>query len=121
MIRSPPTQHQLDLALRDSDSAVQLQPGYVKALMRRGQLLEGQGHLEKATDDYRAVIEIDPQHREANASCLVSLSFSLSLYLSLSLSLYLSLSLSLSLALSMCVSGYPNRFLLFVFPPLLNI
>ena len=55
------------LALADSDSALLISPGDVKALYRRSQALEGEGRLTEALDSVKMVLRIDATNKEALA------------------------------------------------------
>lgn len=46
--------------MEDCSLALELQPKYVKALMRRSQAYERQDKLEEALADVNAVLEVDP-------------------------------------------------------------
>jgi len=52
-------------AVDDCRVALNLKPGYLKALMRRAQAFERLDKLEDALSDYKAVLAIDPTNRVA--------------------------------------------------------
>lgn len=52
--------------------ALELNPDYVKALLRRAELYEQTEQLEKALDDYQKVLERDPKQTAAGQACAVS-------------------------------------------------
>lgn len=66
--------------------AVELDPHYVRALLRRAELYEKTEKLDEALEDYKAVLEKDPSVHQAREACMVSLSLSVNFgltYLSL--------------------------------------
>ncbi|NXI27695.1 TTC1 protein, partial [Sterrhoptilus dennistouni] len=66
--------------------AVELDPHYIRALLRRAELYEKTEKLDEALEDYKAVLEKDPSVHQAREACMVSLSLSVNLgltYLSL--------------------------------------
>lgn len=66
--------------------AVELDPHYIRALLRRAELYEKTEKLDEALEDYKAVLEKDPSVHQAREACMVSLSLSLNFgltYLSL--------------------------------------
>ncbi|XP_036342001.1 tetratricopeptide repeat protein 1 [Rhagoletis pomonella] len=52
-------------AIDDCSKAIELWPGYVRALMRRAKLCEQEDRLEDALADYKRVCELEPNQREA--------------------------------------------------------
>lgn len=70
-------------AIKDSTSALDLNPLYLKALMRRAELYEKNEKLEDALGDYQKILEMDPSQYAARAACLVSfeINFSTDQYL----------------------------------------
>ncbi|NWR46869.1 TTC1 protein, partial [Regulus satrapa] len=56
--------------------AVELDPHYIRALLRRAELYEKTEKLDEALEDYKAVLEKDPSVHQAREACMVSLSFS---------------------------------------------
>ena len=77
--------------------AIDLNPDYVRALLRRAELHEQTEKLDEALEDYKKVLELDPSQTSARQACMVSsltpgthqtgtvsLSNCLSLYLSVS-------------------------------------
>ncbi|KAJ7516583.1 hypothetical protein O6H91_22G064100 [Diphasiastrum complanatum] len=52
-------------AVTESTKALELNPTYVKALMRRAQGQEKLDHLEEALADMKKVLELDPANKEA--------------------------------------------------------
>lgn len=58
--------NQLNEALEDSNSAIDLNPTYVKALLRRAQIYhQMKDKLDEALKDYQSVLELDPKCAEA--------------------------------------------------------
>lgn len=55
-----------DQAIRNCTKAIQLNPTYLKALLRRAELYEETDKLDEALKDFQAVIDLDPKHVEAN-------------------------------------------------------
>lgn len=65
---------------------MELDPHYVRALLRRAELYEKTEKLDEALEDYKAVLEKDPSVHQAREACMVSLSLSVNFgltYLSL--------------------------------------
>ncbi|XP_051903016.1 tetratricopeptide repeat protein 1 [Hippocampus zosterae] len=58
-----------DDGIADCSRALELNPDYVKALLRRAELYEQTEQLEKALDDYQAVLERDPEQTAARRAC----------------------------------------------------
>ena len=57
---------QMDGALEDSNSAIDLNPTYVKAILRRAQIYRQKSDkLDEALKDYERVIQLDPKCSEA--------------------------------------------------------
>lgn len=54
--------------------AVELDPHYIRALLRRAELYEKTEKLDEALEDYKAVLEKDPSVHQAREACMVSLS-----------------------------------------------
>lgn len=55
-----------DQAVRNCSRAVELDPAYLKALLRRAEIYEETDKLEESLADYTKVLELDPIHTEAN-------------------------------------------------------
>lgn len=61
------------MAIEDCTKALQLNAAYEKALLRRAQLFELEEEtLEKALEDYQALMKLNPACRDAVASSQVS-------------------------------------------------
>uniref|UniRef100_A0A182MQI9 Tetratricopeptide repeat protein 1 n=1 Tax=Anopheles culicifacies TaxID=139723 RepID=A0A182MQI9_9DIPT len=55
-------------ALDDCTKALEYNPNYVKALLRRANLYEETDKLDESLEDYRKVLELDPGNSEARAA-----------------------------------------------------
>jgi len=55
----------LDEAILDAGKAIELNPKYVKALIRRAEFHEKTEKLDDSLADYKKVLEVEPSHREA--------------------------------------------------------
>ncbi|KAI4501113.1 hypothetical protein M0802_003916 [Mischocyttarus mexicanus] len=53
-------------AISDCTKAIELNPSYVKAYVRRAQLYEEVDKLDEALEDYKKILTFDPTHSEAN-------------------------------------------------------
>lgn len=53
-------------AIDNCTKAIELNPVYLKALLRRAQLYEETDKLEEALKDFQAILELDGRHLEAN-------------------------------------------------------
>lgn len=53
--------------------AINLNPDYLRALLRRAELYEKTDKLEEALEDYKKILERDPGHTNARQACMVSL------------------------------------------------
>ena len=62
-------------ALEDCSSAIELNPNYVKALSRRGQLYEDLDKPHEAMKDFNRVLEMDKSHAEANKAAMVGVCY----------------------------------------------
>lgn len=52
--------------------AIELNPDYVRALLRRAELYEQTEKLDEALEDYKKVLEHDPNQTSARQACMVS-------------------------------------------------
>lgn len=52
---------------------MELDPHYIRALLRRAELYEKTEKLDEALEDYKAVLEKDPSVHQAREACMVSL------------------------------------------------
>ncbi|XP_076362377.1 tetratricopeptide repeat protein 1-like [Tachypleus tridentatus] len=58
-------------AISDCTKALDLNPSYLKAILRRAQLHKTSEKLDEALTDYQQVLEIDPNILEAREACMV--------------------------------------------------
>ena len=63
------TQEEREKAVLDCAQALQLNPKYLKARLRRAQTYEQLEKWEEALEDYQRALEQDPGHREAHEAC----------------------------------------------------
>jgi len=54
-----------DLALKDCDKSIELDPLFLKAYLRKGNVLKGMKQMQKAMDVYEKALEIAPDNDEA--------------------------------------------------------
>uniref|UniRef100_A0A8C4V0W3 Tetratricopeptide repeat protein 1 n=1 Tax=Falco tinnunculus TaxID=100819 RepID=A0A8C4V0W3_FALTI len=59
-----------EAALSDCSKAVELDPNYIRALLRRAELYEKTEKLDEALEDYKAVLEKDPSVHQAREACM---------------------------------------------------
>lgn len=52
--------------------AIELNPDYVRALLRRAELYEQTEKLDEALEDYKKVLDCDPNQASAREACMVS-------------------------------------------------
>lgn len=52
--------------------AIELNPDYARALLRRAELYEQTEKLDEALEDYKKVLNRDPNHTSARQACMVS-------------------------------------------------
>jgi len=55
-----------DQAVKNCSKAIELNPEYLKAILRRAEIYEETDKLEDSLADYNKVVELDPKHLEAN-------------------------------------------------------
>ena len=65
-------QEEKKLAVHSLDKALEFNPSYLKALVRRGGLHEELGNLDESLQDYTKVLELDPCHKMAKQATIVS-------------------------------------------------
>lgn len=58
-------------AILDCNKALELNPNYMKALLRRAQLYKTTEKLDEALSDYQRVLQLDPNVLEARQACAV--------------------------------------------------
>ncbi|KFP88220.1 PREDICTED: tetratricopeptide repeat protein 1 [Acanthisitta chloris] len=63
-------QDKTEAALSDCSKAVELDPNYIRALLRRAELYEKTDKLDEALEDYKAVLEKDPAVHQAREACM---------------------------------------------------
>ena len=64
-----------DLVLKDCDASIAIEPSFVKAYLRKGNVLKAMGQTQKAMDAYSKAMELDPNSDEAKngyKNCAVS-------------------------------------------------
>ncbi|XP_048344413.1 tetratricopeptide repeat protein 1 isoform X2 [Sphaerodactylus townsendi] len=66
-------QDKKEAAIGDCSKALELNPDYIKALLRRAELYEKTEKLDEALEDYKNLLEKDPSIHPAREACLVSL------------------------------------------------
>lgn len=59
-------------AIRDCTKAIELDPNYVKAYLRRANLYEETDKFDEALEDFKKVLTFDPSHTESNCALRVS-------------------------------------------------
>ncbi|XP_042287578.1 tetratricopeptide repeat protein 1 [Thunnus maccoyii] len=59
-----------DQAISDCSRAIELNPDYVRALLRRAELYEQTDKLDEALEDYKKVLDQDPNHASARRACM---------------------------------------------------
>ncbi|XP_066446579.1 tetratricopeptide repeat protein 1 [Eleutherodactylus coqui] len=63
-------QDKTEAALRDCTKAIELNPDYIRALLRRAELYEKTDKLDEALADYQSVLEKDLSCRQAKEACM---------------------------------------------------
>ncbi|NXX92450.1 TTC1 protein, partial [Centropus bengalensis] len=63
-------QDKVEAALSDCSKAVELDPNYIRALLRRAELYEKTEKLDEALEDYKAILEKDPSVHQAREACM---------------------------------------------------
>lgn len=63
-------QDKKEMAISDCSKAIQLNPSYVRALLRRAELYESTDKLDEALEDYKSVLEKDPSVHQAREACM---------------------------------------------------
>ncbi|KAL8211705.1 UNVERIFIED_CONTAM: Tetratricopeptide repeat protein 1 [Gekko kuhli] len=63
-------QDKKEAAIGDCSKALELNPDYIKALLRRAELYEKTEKLDEALEDYKTVLEKDPSVHPAREACL---------------------------------------------------
>ncbi|KAG9346755.1 hypothetical protein JZ751_007072 [Albula glossodonta] len=57
-------------AIADCTKAIELNPNYIRAILRRAELYEKTDKLDEALEDYKAVVEKDPSIPHAREACM---------------------------------------------------
>jgi len=55
-----------DQAVKNCTKAIELDPEYLKAILRRAEVYEETEKLDESLEDYKKVLELNPRHVEAN-------------------------------------------------------
>lgn len=63
-------QDKKEMAISDCSKAIQLNPSYIRALLRRAELYESTDKLDEALEDYKAILEKDPSVHQAREACM---------------------------------------------------
>ncbi|MBN3281146.1 TTC1 protein, partial [Polyodon spathula] len=57
-------------AISDCTKAIELNPNYIRAILRRAELHEKTEKLDEALDDYKTIVEKDPSVTQAQEACM---------------------------------------------------
>ncbi|XP_068958571.1 tetratricopeptide repeat protein 1 [Petaurus breviceps papuanus] len=63
-------QDKKDAAINDCSKAIELNPSYIRAILRRAELYEKTDKLDEALEDYKSVLEKDPSIYQAGEACM---------------------------------------------------
>ncbi|XP_007948108.1 tetratricopeptide repeat protein 1 [Orycteropus afer afer] len=63
-------QDKKEMAVSDCSKAIQLNPSYIRAILRRAELYEKTDKLDEALEDYKSVLEKDPSVHQAREACM---------------------------------------------------
>ncbi|XP_054424074.1 tetratricopeptide repeat protein 1 [Pteronotus mesoamericanus] len=63
-------QDKKEMAISDCSKAIQLNPSYIRALLRRAELYENTDKLDEALEDYKSILEKDPSVHQAREACM---------------------------------------------------
>lgn len=63
-------QDKKEMAIGDCSKAIQLNPSYIRAILRRAELYEKTDKLDEALEDYKTVLEKDPSVHQAREACM---------------------------------------------------
>lgn len=63
-------QDKKEMAISDCSKAIQLNPSYIRAILRRAELYEKTDKLDEALEDYKSVLEKDPSVYQAREACM---------------------------------------------------
>ncbi|XP_038941300.1 tetratricopeptide repeat protein 1 isoform X1 [Rattus norvegicus] len=64
-------QDKKEMAITDCSKAIQLNPTYIRAILRRAELYEKTDKLDEALEDYKSILETDPSVHQAREACVV--------------------------------------------------
>ncbi|GCB84436.1 hypothetical protein scyTo_0025179, partial [Scyliorhinus torazame] len=59
-------------AISDCTKAIELNPNYIRAILRRAELYEKSEKLDEALQDYKTILEKDPSVGQARDACMLS-------------------------------------------------
>uniref|UniRef100_A0A671FQB1 Tetratricopeptide repeat protein 1 n=1 Tax=Rhinolophus ferrumequinum TaxID=59479 RepID=A0A671FQB1_RHIFE len=63
-------QDKKEMAISDCSKAIQLNPTYIRAILRRAELYEKTDKLDEALEDYKSILEKDPSVHQAREACM---------------------------------------------------
>ncbi|KAF0873454.1 TTC1 protein, partial [Crocuta crocuta] len=63
-------QDKKEMAISDCNKAIQLNPSYIRAILRRAELYEKTDKLDEALEDYKSILEKDPSIHQAREACM---------------------------------------------------
>lgn len=63
-------QDKKEVAISDCSKAIQLNPSYIRAILRRAELYEKTDKLDEALEDYKSILEKDPSVHQAREACM---------------------------------------------------
>ncbi|XP_007077663.1 tetratricopeptide repeat protein 1 [Panthera tigris] len=63
-------QDKKEMAIGDCNKAIQLNPSYIRAILRRAELYEKTDKLDEALEDYKSILEKDPSIHQAREACM---------------------------------------------------
>ncbi|XP_036702999.1 tetratricopeptide repeat protein 1 [Balaenoptera musculus] len=63
-------QDKKEMAIGDCSKAIQLNPSYIRAILRRAELYEKTDKLDEALEDYKSILEKDPSVHQAREACM---------------------------------------------------
>ncbi|CAK7304932.1 tetratricopeptide repeat protein 1 [Vulpes vulpes] len=63
-------QDKKEMAISDCNKAIQLNPNYIRAILRRAELYEKTDKLDEALEDYKSILEKDPSVYQAREACM---------------------------------------------------
>ncbi|XP_007464473.1 PREDICTED: tetratricopeptide repeat protein 1 [Lipotes vexillifer] len=63
-------QDKKEMAISDCSKAIQLNPSYIRAILRRAELYEKTDKLDEALEDYKSILGKDPSVHQAREACM---------------------------------------------------